>query len=56
MVNKIFICFMNIFTYELKKIIYSYYFKILYFHMKINANDYDFRLFLIKYDLNLCLG
>ena len=22
--------------------------------MKINVNDYDFRLFLIKYDLNLC--
>ena len=56
LVNKIFIYFMNFITYELKKIIFSYYFKILYFHMKINSNDYDFRLFLIKYDLNLCLG
>ena len=49
------ICFMNFITYELKKIIFSYYFKILYFHMKINVNDYDFRFFLIKCDLNLYL-
>ena len=59
--------FYEFITYELKKIIFFhiifkflnnktnclYYFKILYFHMKINANDYDFRLFIIKYDLNV---
>ena len=33
-----------------------YYFKILNFHMKIIASDYDFRFFLIKCDFNLCLG
>ena len=47
MVNKIFICFMNLITYELKKnYFFSYYFKILYFRLKNNVNDYDFRSFL----------